>query len=118
MKSNFGWEVTTLIFILLIHAIKSEGQNHKQIPSEKPKLIVTLVIDQFRYDYIYKFWDKFEENGIRKLVQEGTFCKNAEYNYSILHPKYTTPQQQSYWRSKVYFLKQTIKNLGIKIKED
>ena len=59
------------------------AQNLKKIPSEKPRLIVTIVIDQLRYDYIYRFWDKFTEGGIKKLVQEGTFCKNAEYNYLL-----------------------------------
>ncbi len=59
------------------------GQNHKSLPPEKPKLIVTIVIDQFRYDYIYKFWDKLDENGLKKMVQEGSFCKNAQYNYLL-----------------------------------
>jgi len=59
------------------------GQNHTNLPPEKPKLIVTIVIDQFRYDYIYKFWDKLDENGLVKMVQEGSFCKNAQYNYLL-----------------------------------
>ena len=59
------------------------SQNHKKIPAEKPKLIIGIVIDQMRYDYIYRFWDKFSEGGIRKMVGSGTLCKNASYDFLI-----------------------------------
>jgi predicted AlkP superfamily pyrophosphatase or phosphodiesterase len=74
-----------MVTILLLPGsfVNLSAQNHKKIPSEKPKLIVIMVIDQLRYDYIYRFWDKFVDNGIKKMVQEGTFCKNAEYNYLL-----------------------------------
>ena len=69
--------------IIYSGALSLYSQNHKNLPSEKPKLIVTIVIDQFRYDYIYKFWDKLDENGLKKMVQEGSFCRNAQYNYLL-----------------------------------
>ena len=59
------------------------SQNHNRIPSEKPKLIVCMVVDQMRYDYIHRYWDKFGEDGIKRLVISGTFCKNAAYDYLI-----------------------------------
>lgn len=55
---------------------------------DRPKLVVGIVIDQMRYDYIYRFWDKFSANGFKRLVNEGFFCKNANYNYV---PTYTAP---------------------------
>src|SRR3989344_1801896 len=54
----------------------------------KPKLVVGIVIDQMRYDYIYRFWDKYGNDGFKKLVNEGFFCKNTNYNYV---PTYTGP---------------------------
>ncbi len=42
-----------------------------------------MVVDQMRYDFIHRYWDKFGEDGIKKLVGSGTFCKNASYNYLI-----------------------------------
>lgn len=59
------------------------GQNHTSLPPEKPKLIVAIVIDQFRYDYLSRFWDKLGEDGFKKLVQEGSYCKNARYDYLV-----------------------------------
>ncbi|HEY0030591.1 MAG TPA: alkaline phosphatase PafA [Bacteroidia bacterium] len=54
----------------------------------KPKLVVGIVIDQMRYDYIYRFWDKYGNDGFKKLVNEGFFCKNTNFNYM---PTYTGP---------------------------
>jgi predicted AlkP superfamily pyrophosphatase or phosphodiesterase len=53
-----------------------------------PKLIVGVVVDQMRYDYLYKYWDKYSEGGFKKLVNEGALFKNAHYNYI---PTFTAP---------------------------
>jgi len=58
----------------------STAQN-KKIPPEKPKLVIGIVIEGMRYDYIYRFWDKFEEKGFKRLMYEGTSFKNANINY-------------------------------------
>ncbi|MBN8701994.1 MAG: alkaline phosphatase family protein [Bacteroidetes bacterium] len=57
-----------------------------------PKLVVGIVVDQMRYDYIYRFWDKYQQGGFRRLVNEGFFCKNTNYNYV---PTYTGPGHAS-----------------------
>lgn len=53
----------------------------QKIPSEKPKLIVGIVVDQMRYDLLYRYWDKYDNNGFKRLVNEGASCKNARINY-------------------------------------
>lgn len=57
-----------------------------------PKLVVGIVVDQMRPDYIYRYWDKFGENGFKRLVNEGFVCKNTNYNYV---PTYTAPGHAS-----------------------
>lgn len=57
------------------------AQSSKRIPPEKPKLIVGIIIEQMRHDYINKYWDKFGEGGFKRLLNEGTYCKNANYDY-------------------------------------
>lgn len=59
---------------------------------EKPKLVVGIVVDQMRYDYIYRFWNQFGDNGFKKLVNEGYFLRNTHYNYT---PTYTGPGHAS-----------------------
>jgi predicted AlkP superfamily pyrophosphatase or phosphodiesterase len=58
------------------------GQDRK-IPSEKPKLVIGLVVSEMRYDYLNRYWGKFGEGGFKRLVSNGTFCKNAHHDYLI-----------------------------------
>lgn len=46
-----------------------------------PKLVVGIVVDQMRTDYIYRYWDNFGEDGFRRLIGEGAFLRDAHYNY-------------------------------------
>ncbi len=85
-----GIVITTLnimmrnIFIaglVLLRMFNAYSQDAKKIPSEKPKLIVGIVVSQMRYDYVFRFWDKLSDNGIKMLIDRGTFCKNTSFNY-------------------------------------
>lgn len=58
----------------------------------KPKLIVGIVIDQMCYEYLYRYQDKFSENGFRKIMENGTNCRNTQYNYV---PTFTGPGHAS-----------------------
>jgi predicted AlkP superfamily pyrophosphatase or phosphodiesterase len=80
MKYRFVLSVV-LANLLVINSFFA--QNNTRIPSEKPKLIVGIVISQMRYDYIYRYWNKFEENGFKKLITRGAFCKNTSFNYLL-----------------------------------
>ena len=73
--------ISTILVLGLIET--STAQLNRSIPSEKPKLIVQLVVSQMRFDYISRYWDKFGDNGFKLLVNEGTYCRNARYNYLL-----------------------------------
>jgi len=51
-----------------------------------PKLVIGLVIDQMRYDYLTRFSDRFSEGGFKRLLNNGFSIENAHYN---LIPTYT-----------------------------
>ncbi len=70
-----------LVVILFVFYIKAFSQSRTIIPPEKPKLVVGIVVDQMRYDYVARYWNKFEDGGFKRLVNEGTFCKNTNLNY-------------------------------------
>lgn len=48
---------------------------------ERPKLVVGMVIDQMRWDYLYYYYDQFGEGGLKRLVDEGFSCENTMINY-------------------------------------
>lgn len=47
-----------------------------------PKLVVGIVVDQMRYDYLTRFWNHYGEGGFKRLVNDGFNCKNNHYNYA------------------------------------
>ncbi len=47
----------------------------------KPKLVVGIIVDQMRNDYLYRYYDKFGEGGFKRFVDKGFVLKNGHYNY-------------------------------------
>lgn len=85
-----------LIFCLFIaiQSLSGKAQTSNQHPlnPDKPKLVVGVVVDQMRYDYLTRFWDKFGEDGFKRLIREGYNFKNNNFNYV---PTYTAPGHTS-----------------------
>lgn len=52
-----------------------------QVSHEKPKLIVGIIVDQMRQEYLYRYYDKFGEGGFKRLMNQGFVTKNTHYNY-------------------------------------
>lgn len=48
-----------------------------------PRLVVVLVIDQFRADYLDRFRDSFESVGFARLLHEGAVFRSCFYPYAI-----------------------------------
>ena len=67
-------------FIFLFNLVfSSQAQSIKK---DQPKLVVGIVIDQMRQEYLYRFEGKFGEGGFKRLMKEGFMLKNAHYNYA------------------------------------
>lgn len=92
-----------LISLVLITGFQSFSQKGKKEISfsleintkndlQKPKLVIGIVVDQMRYDYIYRFWDDFGNDGFKRLINEGHFFRNAQFGYV---PTYTGPGHAS-----------------------
>lgn len=60
--------------------------------SERPKLVVGIIVDQMRHEYLYRFYDKYGDGGFKRLMGDGFVLKNAHYNYT---PTYTGPGHAS-----------------------
>ena len=76
-----------LVVVLLTNAQEKNSSKH-----ERPKLVVGIVVDQMRYDYLTRFYNKYGEGGFKRLMNEGFNCKNNHYNYV---PTYTGPGHAS-----------------------
>ena len=57
-----------------------------------PKLVVGIVVDQLRHEYLYRFENKFGQEGFKRMMRDGFTLNNAHYNYV---PTYTGPGHAS-----------------------
>lgn len=80
-------EYRTARFLILLLGISSIGYaqstSKKTPPLARPKLVVGIVVDQMRYDYLYRYYDKYGEGGLKRLMNEGFNCRNNHYNYAL-----------------------------------
>ncbi len=55
----------------------------------RPKLVVGIVIDQMRYDYLYRYYKKYSSlstgGGFRRLMEQGYNCRNNHYHYAATY---------------------------------
>lgn len=49
--------------------------------AQAPKLVVGIVVDQMRNDYLYRFWGDFGEGGFKRLINKGTYAPNTFFTY-------------------------------------
>lgn len=62
----------------------TEAQTRTKV--ERPKLVVGIAVDQMRWDYLYRYYDRYESGGFKRLLNEGFSCNNTFINYL---PSYT-----------------------------
>ena len=92
-----------LTLVLIIALFLSCGSQEKalnlvpetmqsSVTNAKPKLVIGIVVDQMRYDYLTRFASKYGEGGFKRMINEGFNCKNNHFNYV---PTYTGPGHAS-----------------------
>lgn len=86
--------VTFLITVsLLFVSFGVHGQQRSRRPApstahSRPRLVLLIVVDQFRYDYLERYADLFGPNGLRRLLNDGAVWVDANYDHM---PTYTAP---------------------------
>jgi predicted AlkP superfamily pyrophosphatase or phosphodiesterase len=63
-------------------------QNGSVTENDKPRLIIGIVVDQMRYDYLTRFYNHYGDGGFKRMMNEGFNAKNHHFNYI---PTYTGP---------------------------
>ncbi|AZI32962.1 alkaline phosphatase PafA [Kaistella carnis] len=80
MLKNLG------ITFLTVLSTGFTAQKNKSAQIERPKLVVGLVVDQMRWDYLYRYYEKYQNDGFKRLLKEGYSINNVHINYI---PTYT-----------------------------
>jgi predicted AlkP superfamily pyrophosphatase or phosphodiesterase len=79
-----------IAILAILLTIMAEGQIKKA--GQPPKLVVGIVVDQMRQEYLYRFDSKLSNGGLKKLMHEGFMLRNGHYNYA---PTVTGPGHAS-----------------------
>ncbi|MEP6844631.1 MAG: alkaline phosphatase PafA [Panacibacter sp.] len=74
---------TAFAFLAIFSFVqKAQAQNNTTNGIERPKLVVGIVIDQMRWDYLYRYYDIYKPNGgFKRLLGEGFTCENTFIPY-------------------------------------
>lgn len=75
------------IVLLLAFVLSASSQ-----AQQRPKLVVGIVVDQMKMEYLYRFSDDFSSNGFKKIMKNGYTFHNMHYNFV---PTYTAPGHAS-----------------------
>jgi predicted AlkP superfamily pyrophosphatase or phosphodiesterase len=73
------------LFAVFVFVITASAQ-------QRPKLVVGIVVDQMKMEYLYRFQNDFSGNGFKRLMKQGFVFQNTHYNYM---PTYTAPGHAS-----------------------
>lgn len=74
-----------ILFLAFIITLNLQAQ-------ERPKLVVGIVVDQMKMEYLYRFFEDFSPNGFKRLMGNGYTFQNMHFNYM---PTYTGPGHAS-----------------------
>ncbi|WP_281240275.1 alkaline phosphatase PafA [Flavobacterium praedii] len=74
-----------VLFLVFVFSIQGQAQ-------QRPKLVVGIVVDQMKMEYLYRFSDDFSTKGFKRLMDKGFTFYNMNYNYV---PTFTAPGHAS-----------------------
>ena len=74
-----------VLFLVCVFSIHSQAQ-------QRPKLVVGIVVDQMKMEYLYRYSDDLSDKGFKRLMDKGFTFYNMNYNYV---PTFTAPGHAS-----------------------
>jgi predicted AlkP superfamily pyrophosphatase or phosphodiesterase len=85
--------IVTLCFVLAFCNAQNEKfsvttNGNSAVQSNTPRLVVGIVVDQMRYDYLTRFYNTYGDGGFKRMMNEGFNGKNHHFNFI---PTYTGP---------------------------
>lgn len=70
--------IATMLSLLL--AMPTKAQKVEELEN-KPKIVVGIMVDQMRWDYLTRYYDRYTDGGFRRLMAEGYNCNRLNINY-------------------------------------
>lgn len=75
-------KIMSIIAMMLLTGSRMAAQTHTPVTTlQRPKLVVGIVVDQMRWDYLYRYQKHYTEGGFRRMLSEGYTCENTALPY-------------------------------------
>ena len=70
-----------ILFFVFLSVLGMNAQRNQSSPTPKPKLVVGIVVDQMRWDFLYRYESKYSNGGFRRLLSQGYSFSNVMIDY-------------------------------------
>ena len=74
-------KVISFLSMALLGCGTASAQQSNTTAIERPKLVVGIVVDQMRWDYLYRYQKRYTDGGFKRLLGEGFSCENTMIPY-------------------------------------
>jgi predicted AlkP superfamily pyrophosphatase or phosphodiesterase len=81
MKSAFIIKIILAIILMITQKNVLAQDSHNPYYEEKPAIVVGVIVDQMRPDYIDRYWDMLGDDGFKRLVNQGFTFSHAKFDY-------------------------------------
>lgn len=70
----------SILLLAILLSLTAYSQNNKK-DDHRPRLVVGIVVDQMRNEYLYRYDPRMGNGGFRRMINDGFMVKNGHYNY-------------------------------------
>ena len=73
------------LLIALLISLTASAQKNKPVNTEtlpRPKLVVGIMVDQMRWDFLYRYYDRYQAGGFKRMLNEGFSAENTNIDYA------------------------------------
>lgn len=74
--------IPAAILFFLIFSCSAFSQTPSAAQIKRPKLVVGVVVDQMRWDYLYRYQQRYSADGFKRILREGFSCENTFIPYT------------------------------------
>ena len=78
---NWRFWAAAAILVVNLNASAQKPKPAAAAALPRPKLMVGLVVDQMRWDYLYRYYNRYQTGGFKRLLNEGFTCENTNIDY-------------------------------------
>src|SRR5687768_6877781 len=78
---KFRYLLIAFLIPLTVSAQKNKSSSSASTLA-RPKLVVGIMVDQMRWDFLYRYYDRYQAGGFKRMLNEGFSAENTNIDYA------------------------------------